>query len=292
VRIQLVIVSYLFFLAVTVLGFSEIAKGDDFETLDEVIDVSDVWYLNPMQFPVLDRGINVFSGEALRPKTLLMVFDHRVRGSLKDEPFHDFLGFDAGGLKVGIGLRYGLLENVDVGLYRLNGTYESFDTYELDGRWQLRGSRTDGYDLAVRFGFTWFPHKDKDDASGIFGQLLANKTLAHRIRVGCGLLYHSESSGAVKADVDDSHSLAIPALTEFRVSKSLSWVGEVVIPINGYQAQHPLISTSLKIITHRHTFSVLVTNSQYPTADGIVTGSENDFSEAAIGFTITKELGS
>lgn len=278
-------------LAVIGLAGARPVVADEIETLDDIIDVTDSWYLNPQQYPIFDRAINVFAGEALRPGTMLLVFDHRVRGSLSDDPFHDFLGFDAGGLKVGIGYRYGLYDNLDMGWYRSNGTIETYDTYEFDARYQFRRQRLHNFDMAFRVGFTWFPQKDSEDASGVFYQLLTNKTINHRFRFGTGLLYHSESSNANKADTSDDYSLAIPATLEVRLSPSLSWSSEVVTTIDGYHSAHPVITSALKIITHSHTFAILVTNSQYITADGIVTGSDLDFNDAMIGFTITKELG-
>lgn len=279
-------------LALLLLGLSGSGqvRADEIETLDEIVDVSEAWYLNPHQFPVLDRFTSVFSGEALRRGSRLFVFDHRVRQRLSEEPFHDFLGFDAGGLKIGIGFRYGIFDNIDVGWYRLNGTVELFDTYEFDVRYQLLSERARGISLAVRAGLSWFANRDADDASGGFLQLLANRTFAHRIKFGTGLLYHSESSNADKSDIDPAHSVAIPGLFELRLSPSLSLVVETVSGIDGYRSAHPVISSALKIITHRHTFSILVSNSQYTSADGIVTNSNTDFGEAAIGFTITREL--
>jgi hypothetical protein len=260
--------------------------------LDDIEDVTDAWYMRPLQYPINDRAVNVFTAEALRPGTIFMVFDHRVREALKDDTFHDFLGFDGGGLKIGLGFRYGLMEYLDLGVYRLNGTVEAFDTYEFDARYQFLQERVHGLDLAVRGGGTWFPVKDGEDASGALFQLLGNKTIHHRFRFGTGLLFHSQSSNADKTDADDDHSLAIPASLEVRLSSSMSWVAEAVTTIDGYHSDHPAISSGIKIITHRHTFNVLVTNSQYITADGIVTGSNVNGNDIAIGFTITKELGS
>jgi len=276
-------------LAVTASRAGDVA-ADEIETLDDVADITDAWYSHPTQYPILDRSINVHTGATLRPGTILWVFDHRVREALSEDPFNDFLGFDAGGVKVGIGLRFGLLENTDVGVYRLNGTVEVFDTYEFDLRHRFLQQRLDGLDLATRVGVTWFSQKNMGDASGGFLQILAGKTWVHRVRIGTGLLYHSESSNAGKSDTDPAHSLAVPGTIEIRLKPSLSWIVEVVSAVGGYRSRYPVISSAFKIITYRHTFSLIVTNSQYITADGIVTNTGRDFSDASFGFTITKEL--
>lgn len=265
-------------------------RADDIETLDVVEDISDAWYLNPQQFPVLDRFTSVYSADGLRRGAMLLIFDHRVREKLSEAPFHDLLGFDAGGLKVGFGYRYGLMNNLDIGMYRLNGTVEIFDTYEFDARYQLLRQRKHGLSLAARAGVSWFVQRYFEDASGGFAQLLANKTFAHTLKLGTGLLYHSESSNVDKASSDPAHSLAIPVMYELRWSPSLAIVGEIVSGVDGYYEAHPVVATGLKMITHRHSFCILVSNSQYPAADGIVTGSSRSFSDAAIGFTITREL--
>jgi len=290
VRRSLFFIIILIFSVGTILSNSVLA--DEIETLDDVEEITDAWYLNPNQFPIIDRGVNVLSGKSLRPGTILMIFDHRVRESLSKDPFHDFLGFDAGGLKVGIGFRYGLIENLDLGLYRLNGTVENYDTYEFDARFQFLQQPIHHFDISTRFGFTWFSQKEKEDASGVFIQLLANKTLAHRFNVGTGLLYHSESSNSNKADNDQAHTFAIPFAFELRLSPTFSWAFESVTTVDGYNETYPAISTAIKIITHRHIFSILFTNTQNISSDGIITGSQSDFGDAAIGFTITKELGS
>jgi hypothetical protein len=280
----------LFLSGLVLFGWSGLTWAEEIETLDDIEDVSDAWYLNPQQFPVLDRFTSVFSATALRRGSVLLDFDHRVRQPLSDEPLHDFLGFDAGGLKIGIGFRYGIIANADIGLYRLNGTVEIFDTYEFDARYQLLHERTHGLSLALRGGVSWFVQPDIEDASGGFFQLLVDKTFAHRVRFGTGLLYHSESSGPDKATGDEAHSLAIPGMLALRLFPSLALVVETVSAVDGYYAAHPMVSIALKKITHGHTFSLLVSNSQYTSADGIITNSDTDFGDAAIGFTITREL--
>ena len=58
----------------------------------------------------------------------------------------------------------------------------------------------------------------------------------------------------------------------------------------GYAEAHPIISTALKFVTYRHTFSLVVTNSQYTSADGIVANTYRQAKDLILGFTITREF--
>ena len=49
-------------------------------------------------------------------------------------------------------------------------------------------------------------------------------------------------------------------------------------------------SSALKFISHQHTFSLIATNTQYTSADGIVAGSDQGPAETIIGFTITRQI--
>ncbi len=287
---------YITVLICLLLGVSDLqAQSEDegdVEMLEpaQVEDVTSEWWQNERAYPVLDRAINVMTARTIRMNSFIIIIDHRLRQPLSEKPFHDLLGFDAGGLKVGLGLRYGVYYNLDVGMYRLNGNAEAFDVYEFDAKYQFLRQADFPLDLALRAGVTWFSQDDLEDASGFFGQLHLNKLFKHRVNIGSGLLYHSESSNEVKSVEDDEYSFAIPAYLEFRISPKFLFNVEAVHSIAGYGSSRPVFSSAVKIITNRHTFAILVTNTRYISADGIVSNSPNGLDDLTIGFYITREL--
>jgi len=240
--------------------------------------------------PQLERSVSLLTANTTRRKSLLVVVDHRNREPIGDAPFHDLLGFDGGGLKIGLGLRYGILDNLDAGLYRLNGTVESFDVYDLDLRYRFLAQDRHGVDLAIRPGISIFTQKDAGDAARGFLQLLASRTLKSRFRFGSGLLYHSESTNDTKTNLDDDYSVAAQALFEVLITPSLAWNVEMSANLSGYGSSNPQISSSLKILTYRHSFAIVLTNNQYTSADGVVTNTHRGFEDIVIGFSITREI--
>jgi hypothetical protein len=288
----LYILVLLFFFTANSYLYAQTNDGDDIEIIEiaEIDDVSSDWWQNERAYPVLDRAINVLTARALRMNSFMIIIDHRLRQPLSEKPFYDLLGFDAGGLKVGLGLRYGLYYNLDIGMYRLNGTAEAFDVYEFDARYQFLHQGDYPFDLAFRAGATWFSQEDIEDASGFFGQLLINRLFKHRVNIGSGLLYHSDSSNDVKSVNDDDFSIAVPAYLELRISPRFLINTEMVHSIAGYGSSRPVFSSGIKIITNRHTFAILVTNTRYISADGIVSNSPNGLDDMALGFYITREL--
>ncbi len=237
-----------------------------------------------------DRAVNALTAQTVRRNTILFVIMHRARQSFAEEGSGDFLGLDAGGLKVGLGLRYGVRDNFDVGVLRLNGTAEVFDTYEFDARYRVLDQSEHALDVALRAGLSWFVHPDAADASAAFGQLLAGRHLGRRLTAGAGLLYHADSSGDRKSTGDDDESFAVQGSLEVRLTAKLAWVVEVAANVTGYGEETPAASTSLKAFTYGHTFSLVVSNTQYVGADGIVANSWRDWDEPIIGFNITREL--
>jgi hypothetical protein len=128
------------------------------------------------------------------------------------------------------------------------------------------------------------------DRSAFFTQLLVNRELYKRVRVGSGLLYHSDSYNDTKTSADAKHSLAVPATLEIRVLPWLALNGEFAAAVDGYGSDFPAVSTSAKILTHRHTFSLVFSNTQYIGPSGIVTGSARGAGGLIFGFTIAREL--
>ncbi|MCU0610733.1 MAG: DUF5777 family beta-barrel protein [Candidatus Eisenbacteria bacterium] len=237
-----------------------------------------------------DRSVNALTATPIDPGTFLFVVTHRARQSLTDHAGRDFLGLDAGGLKIGLGLRWGVINGLDAGVFRLNGTAEIFDTVEFDLRSRLLSQEAHGLDVALRPGITWFIQPDQGDASGLFAQLLATRQLGHRATVGAGLLYHQDSSGDRKATMDDDESVALLAHGEFRLTPKLAVAVEAAPNLGGYGENKPSTSIALKVFTYGHTFSLVVSNTQYIGADGIVTGAWREWDEPIIGFTITRDI--
>ncbi len=242
-------------------------------------------------YPCADRVISLLTPNPIRDGGFLFAVQHRNRQPINEDPFHDFLGFDGGGLKIGLGLRYGLFNNLDIGIWRVNGTIEAFDVYEFDLRYQLLGQKDHIVDLAFRPGITWFSQKDEKDALGGFFQLLlARHFLDNRLSVGTGLLYHSDSSDATKTAKDDDYSIAVPAYIEMRFLHNLAWNVEMSANIAGYGASHPQFSTAIEYIFYDHVLAIILSTSQNMSADSVVSNTEHDLGDIVLGFSIVKEL--
>ncbi len=238
-----------------------------------------------------DRAISLLAPNPVTKGAYLFLVQHRNRVSVDEDPFHDLLGFDGGGLKIGLVLRYGILDDLDIGICRVNGTVESFDVYEFDLRYHILEQKAHFVDLALRPGFTWFSQKDDDDASGGFFQLLIGRHFFdNRLSVGTGLLYHTDSSGAGKTEKDDDYSIAAQAYTEIGFLDDFAWTVEISANMAGYGATHPQLSTAIKYVFHDHTFAIVLSNSQSISADSIVSNTEHDLGEVVLGFLISKEL--
>jgi hypothetical protein len=269
---------------------AESGSEDSIEEVTEITELSTDSLWNPEMFPVIDRAVNLPTTHATRRHALLFSIDHRPQQRLADQTFRDWFGFDAGSLKIGFGLRFGILEGLDVGVQRVNGTAEIFDVYQADARYQLLDQDAAFLNLAGRVGVTWFYQPGVADAAGFLGQLLLDRTFAGRYTIGAGLLFHSDSSGAWKSTGDPDPSLAVAAWAEIRILSFLAWDLEVVQAVAGYAERFPTLSTAVKLITHRHTFSLLLTNNPYLSADGVVANTDRKLEDLILGFSITREL--
>ena len=265
------------------------ARDEEIEEV-EVIEIVETAGAQSTNQPVVERTINVMNGRTLRQNSLLFTIDHRARQSVDNKTFDDFLGLDSGGLKIGLGLRYGLRDNLELGILRLNGTAEIFDVYEFDLKYGLLRQETAGIDIAVRGGVTWFAQKNAEDAAGALLQFLAGRNFCGGFRLNTGLLYHSESSNDLKNTQDDNYSLGMPVSAEISLTKKLKMELESVFNVSGYGNSHPIFAFGLKYLTYRHTFMINLSNTQYISADGIVSGSGRGWDEIVFGFTITREF--
>jgi len=276
----------LYILIVCVFGLGLFSPPESEGNSPTVIIQSDTWDLDEFALP--DRIINVLTPDPIQRGNLHLTIIHRARQSLTENAGRDYLGLDAGGLKIGIGLRYGLRDMADVGFFRLNGTAESFDTYEFDLRVRLLEETMAPVAVALRPGFTWFAQPEEEDASGYFGQLLIERNFGKHLSIAGGVLYHSESSGDRKSTGDDDESMAIHAGFSIRLRPRFSLDGEVTSTVSGYGEDDPAVSVAIRMFTYGHTFSLVVTNTQYVSADGIVGNAWRPMDEPVIGFNITR----
>jgi hypothetical protein len=262
---------------------------------EEIEEISNVEEVVPEGFDGanrarVERAVNLGAARTTRARSLLFTVDHRTNQPLGDSDFNDYLGLDAGGLKVGLGLRYGITDCLEAGFFRLNGTAEIFDVYEFDAKWRALSQERFFVNLAVRGGVTWFVQPDVDDYAGFFGQVLVDRVLFDRLLLGAGLLFHSESSNDVKSLDDDAWSMAAQVIAEVRVLPWLAIDLETAINLAGYGADNPVFALGIKLLTHRHTFSLVFSNNQYISADGVVSNTWRGFDDIIIGFQITREI--
>jgi hypothetical protein len=60
--------------------------------------------------------------------------------------------------------------------------------------------------------------------------------------------------------------------------------------VAGYGARWPAFSSAVSFLTHRHVFSLVLSNTQYLSADGIVASTPYGFRHLVVGFQIQREL--
>lgn len=253
-------------------------------------------WLVPENYPRIDRAVNVMNARTTRAHALNLLVDHRTLQPVQTRPFEDWAGFDAGGLKIGLALRYGILDNLEVGALRLSNGYDVYDTYQFDVKyWALDATRV-GVDVAIRAGGTWYSESRGPDSGGGFAQLIASRSLRERVWLATGLYYDSNATnenhpvlGYPRATNQD-YALAIPVAFELRLQTFLAWDAEAVFNVAGYHSKYPVASTAIKFITERHTFALIVSNSQYIGADGLVANTTHGIHQLIVGFTITREF--
>jgi hypothetical protein len=273
---------------------------NDIEVLSEVVDLQETqdpaagWYGKGFPEPI--RILALPTAHVVRKGGFDFVLDHRSGTAIynKDSkhPFGDmwnnFLGFD-GAIQVGFGLRYGVVDNLDVGVYRTANPLYATDTYEFDARYQALHQADVGIDLAGRAGVTWFSQPNASDASGFYGQLLATRLLVNRILISAGWLYHSNSTNDTKYNQDKKWSTAGAIGVEARLAAPVSLDAELVSCVAGYCSKNPAFSAGVKYFTNRHTFALVCGNTQYITADGYLTNTDRQWNKMVIGFNLTRE---
>ena len=242
-------------------------------------------------YPSMDRIFDTLSARMLRARNFGTLISHRNHEGALQSPFYDLLGFDGGLLKIVLGLRYGISNNWDVGILRQNGTLEIYDTWEFDTRYRIL-SQAGGWplDFTLRLGLDWY-NMPTNNASGFYFQVLLARVVANRALLGAGVLYANSSSGPFKGLADGSASTAVALQADVRLVESLSLAAEVTFNVSGYHDHYPVITLGPKIVTNRHTFSFVYSNSQFVTADSIVANTYRmNIKDWVLGFLITREI--
>jgi hypothetical protein len=258
----------------------------DFEEIEEV-EPSAAYYGEG--FAQHERALNLLSAKTTRKGTFLSLVAHRTNSTFMKDGGHNLLGFDDGALKIGLGLRYGILDNLDIGLFRLNNV-AVYDHYELDARLQILSQESFGVDMALRGGATFFTAKGYETATAYLGQLLIDRQFGNRLFLGAGVLFHSDSSNLDKENADVDWTLGAQVYAEYRFSETWAFVAETAPALAGYGEKYPAFSLGLKIYTNRHTFAFVISNTQMLDANGVMTNTVRQFDELILGFNISREI--
>ncbi|NLN62989.1 MAG: hypothetical protein GX146_08935 [Myxococcales bacterium] len=242
--------------------------------------------------PITDRVVNVHTAATTRKGALTLVIDHRAHKTFlsgKDAWF-DYLGLDAAGMKIGLGLRYGILDFLDAGLYRLSSGRDDFDVYEFDVKARFLQQDDHWFNAALRTGFTWFVRPGVRDTMGFYSQLLVDHRFFRCLKIGTGLAFHTASANDEKRLSDESVSAAVLAHLEWRPIRQFSIGAELAANVAGYASRYPDFAFSARFLTYRHAFALVVANTQYMSADGITTNSWRHWDELVFGFQILREF--
>ena len=159
------------------------------------------------------------------------------------------LGFDFGSLKIGLTLRYGILDNLEVGVQRLSNGADLFDRHQFDAKyWALRAEQC-FVDVAVRAGGTWYAMYQGPDSGGGFGQLIVSRSLRERLWLSSGLYYHSNASNENRVDKNlqrpsgQAYALAVPVALEVRLLTFLAWDAEASSMWPAITRKYPVLAS-------------------------------------------------
>jgi hypothetical protein len=267
-----------------------------------VVDPVADWY--GVSYPDLLRILALPVARTVPKEGFEFVLDHRAAAPIynKDSahPFADmgnsFFGLDQS-MAVGLGLRYGIIDMLDAGIYRVGGS--QFDTYELDARFAPLRQEQHQIDLMLRAGGSWFVVPNHADALWPFAQAFASRLLWKRLLLTAGVMYHANSSSANSLSSpyytqkyrDEEHKWSVAGAVgvEYRVAETVALDVETVSCVAGFCTKNPAFSAGVKYLTFRHSFALVCGNTQYLTADGYITNTDTPWSKLVIGFNITRE---
>lgn len=268
----------------------EVEQVESVEVTEASTSGGEDWYGDA--WPQFDRILDLYTARSSRKHEFSTLISHRNAEGVIRNPLRDLLGFDGGGLKIMLGLRFGLFDFLDIGIARINGTVEVFDTYEFDARWQIlnQTAKKHPVDLALRAGLSWF-NQPNSNAAGFFVQAMVDRLFFHRLLATAGAIYHSSSTGPNKSDSDASGTTGLYIAGDLRLIDSLSIAAEVTFALAGYHDTYPIISFGPRIVTNRHTFGFVISNSQYMSTDGIIANTYRiNPRDWVLGFHITREI--
>ncbi len=237
------------------------------------------------------RGLTLPIPRMGRGNSLRLMIDHRAWQKLWKDSFDDYLGLDAGALKIGIGIQYAILDWLDVQFQRQNGTMEVYDTYELRVRGRVLDEASQFLSLVLGAGGSWFHHPNQDDSGAFNAQLLLGRRLPWGIELNAAVLGTSHSSGMEKGSADEDWSLAAGGELAWNPDffRPLRVSVEASFPVAGYDSGNPSVAAGVTMMTHRHGFSLLVTNNQLLSMDALPAGSNRALDDLSIGFSILRQ---
>ena len=231
--------------------------------------------------------------------------------------FNDLLGLESG-VKVGILFGYGIMENWDVTIQRVNGrdytsdpnTFEtgSFDLWDVMTKYKFLDENKHWIDASVSLGGTYFW---QDEGVGEFAgnfALMAEKSI-WRFRVGSGLLYTSLSTyeatrsqqngneptknypneyfGAGDPN-DPDYTVAVPLSLSFALTKNHQLFTESAFPISGYHTGGgPSITSGWSYNTPTHVYRIYLSNTANGSFNSTFTGGYKDERLDIFGFDIS-----
>ena len=271
---------------------SQSALVQDVQNVDIVEPAEATDNFTAKSIPRTDREINILTTQTVRHGAMTLTIDHRAYETFLsgEDAWFDYLGLDANNLKVGIGLRLGLKDYMDVGFYRLNNGVEKFDVYEFDTKMRFLEQETGFVNLSLRIGVTWFVQKNAQDSSGFFSQFNVDRRLFGTLLLGTGFAFHTNSTNEEKLYKDTDQSAAVLGYIEWRPVRVFSLNAEMAAAVAGYHSKYPVLAFSARFLTNRHSFQVVVANTQYMSADGLVTNTPRGFDNLVFGFQIVREF--
>ena len=243
---------------------------------------------NADEYSNSDRMFSIRYPKTVTYDTFVFSIDHRAFAPVDEDPFENLLGFDSGNMKIGLGLRFGLFEKMDIGLSRFNGTTETFDVYEFSARFQALSDADSFCDLAVVAGAAWFDDTVDSDEFHAIGEVHAGRSFGNRIYLTAGGIFHSGSSGMTRKPTDDAHSVALALSASLHLNPNLAIGGEASVPIDGFDDGEPFWAIGPRFATWGHTFSLVLSNSQGISTDRLSAGASGR--DPIFGFTITREM--
>jgi hypothetical protein len=223
----------------------------------------------------------------------------------------NLLGLDDN-VRIGIELGYGIWDDLDVTLQRVNGhdlqvpvvhgDAVSFDAYDLLFRYRVltQASAKHGgiADVALIGGSTiYLVNHGQTDFSVDLGVMAERSMFSDRLRVGvgvvhAGLSYYERTLGGIgpesklfpsevqaaelagtPVDAPEKSTTAIPISLKIALDEHWQLFGDMIVPIAGWSTHEaPTLATGFRLNTHTHEYSFYVANSGNASFAGAITG--------------------